>query len=371
MRKKINSKLTKPVSLKNKGSTSSFSQHKSKLLSQNKLLFLLVLWLSLFQKGKCCIDYKQTDNNFLPYCPDGQYGDWLTCECRPCHPYCSRCTERFLQNCTHCKPDNSGPFNPSGYAGIFCHGCPATNQYRDIATDLCYDCDPSCVTCFGPGPGKCRSCPPGFQFPSNGYCYQICLTNLGFYNDLSGIGAGTIATGRSSDVTGFIGCKACHSSCRTCSGGTDRQCQTCHPGFFLYLSSCFAQVTPGINGCNPGFFFYIPTLTCEPCDPSCFTCTTQADRCLTCALPLKFNPIKLTCIDPLTEGCPIGYWNNPNTTICQPVSTNCISYSPTGVCTECGRGSLLQTNNLCTSTIWYNNYVVSNPMRIFPCHSSC
>jgi hypothetical protein len=203
----------------------------------------LIIWLTLMKISQCCLELKQPDGVILITCPPGTYTDWNTCQCLPCHPYCSTCNGKHLSNCLTCKPDDSAFFGYSlvTVTGRRCHGCPSISQYREILTGTCHDCHSSCLTCFGFGQFKCRTCPGNVQ-SINGLCgvspKTSCDLKEGYYFDSVGKELGEPAPDLETDYSGFIGCKKCHSSCKTCDNGTSFACKSCYSGSFLYNRRC-------------------------------------------------------------------------------------------------------------------------------------
>ena len=67
-------------------------------------------------------------------------------------------------------------------------------------------------------------------------------------------------------------CVACHSACLTCMGPEVNQCLSCKNGFYLK------------GGC-----------TCEPCYPTCKTCTGTAFYCTSCPVDMYLT-VDYTCL---------------------------------------------------------------------------
>uniref|UniRef100_A0A4W5KNY5 TNFR-Cys domain-containing protein n=1 Tax=Hucho hucho TaxID=62062 RepID=A0A4W5KNY5_9TELE len=85
-------------------------------------------------------------------------------------------------------------------------------------------CDSSCATCYPDNP-KCTSCPQGSAM-HQGKCISYCPEQ--HYLD---------AHGR---------CRACHSSCWSCSGPSVSQCTLCSQGLSLHHGQCLEACGEGL-----------------------------------------------------------------------------------------------------------------------------
>ncbi|EAS03982.2 EGF-like domain protein (macronuclear) [Tetrahymena thermophila SB210] len=132
------------------------------------------------------------------------------------------------------------------------------------------------------GSSICTSCPSN----SNRASLDInnkCLCNPGFYDD----GVSQI-------------CIICHSSCKTCNGPNDNNCQSCQDGYFLVSGQC------------------------QQCDYSCQTCQNTNNFCLSCNQslgPRTFNAANGTCL------CTLNYIENQNK-ICSCTNDYCLTCNP-------------------------------------------
>jgi proprotein convertase subtilisin/kexin type 5 len=178
------------------------------------LMVICVLVMGLIEMTSECLIY-DLSGVMTTTCPDGTFGNWDNCVCEPCHEWCSTCTNGSLDGCTTCKEGGS-PFYPSSYIGKFCTGCATIGEYRDLDTNTCHPCHSSCLTCHGPNFDQCRTCQTNFQLCFYGSCAQKCTETIGFYFDSYGYGGGLVLADHVADQTGYVGCKACHPSCRTC-----------------------------------------------------------------------------------------------------------------------------------------------------------
>nr|XP_023997099.1 extracellular matrix protein FRAS1-like [Salvelinus alpinus] len=72
-------------------------------------------------------------------------------------------------------------------------------------------------------------------------------------------------------------CRACHSSCWSCSGPSVSQCTLCSQGLSLHQDQC-------LETCGDGL--YHQDQTCHICHPSCRGCLGPlASDCLRCLKP--------------------------------------------------------------------------------------
>jgi hypothetical protein len=72
---------------------------------------------------------------------------------------------------------------------------------------------------------------------------------------------------------------------------------------------------------------------CKSCDPLCKNCfDSTKNSCIDCNLPYKFLKQEYTCI--IVAGCPVGYYEDPNTGLCEDCDPYCISCS--GKANLCG-----------------------------------
>ncbi|CAB1322440.1 unnamed protein product, partial [Coregonus sp. 'balchen'] len=103
-------------------------------------------------------------------------------------------------------------------------------------------CDSSCATCYPDNP-KCMSCPQGSAM-HHGKCISYCPEQ--HYLDVHGR------------------CRACHSSCWSCSGPSVSQCTLCSQGLSLHQGQC-------LETCGEGL--YHQDQTCHsPLSSDCLRC---------------------------------------------------------------------------------------------------
>lgn len=109
-------------------------------------------------------------------------------------------------------------------------------------------------------------------------------------------------------------------------------------GFFLVSGNCIqcsanSQYLRGNCVCN--FGFYGDGVTCNPCHPTCGTCSNNfANSCLTCA-NVSYTLSNGFCN---LKACDSGYFFNPSASSCDKCPGYCSTCSNATVCTKCNDG---------------------------------
>ncbi|EAS00754.2 zinc finger lsd1 subclass family protein (macronuclear) [Tetrahymena thermophila SB210] len=226
------------------------------------------------------------------------------------------------------------------YKGSCYVTCPTTT-YIDQNRE-CHDCDASCATCSGPNNTDCITCPPGKLLYNNGG--WTCVSNCP-------------ATNYYSDGTK---CQKCDSSCLTCSGGANNNCQTCNAGVFLYQNQCLAS-------CPSNTF--VSGTQCVNCDGSCKTCTGASNQqCASCDTTyLLTQGTSKSCVSNCGNSL---YPNTTNHTCssCDSTCFNCSGPNP-NQCTQCTGNRYLQGNQ-CLLTCNPGFYAGANNMCV-ACDQTC
>ncbi|EFO61255.1 High cysteine membrane protein Group 4 [Giardia lamblia P15] len=226
-------------------------------------------------------------------------------------PYC---TSRGDGVCTACAEGaflmSGGCYRTGVYPGsVICSvqsggRCKETKKGYGMSDDgELLQCDPTCLECKAPGPGRCTRCPPGRLLrrapaAATGSCIEPGACADGYYADgdacLPCVVPGCRACGHTSFCTEcagelFVGLdgRACLRECSgdrvvgEASGGT-RRCW-CERGFVP---------APDRSGC-------VPVTGCSPDMPWCASCD-ESGRCLSCAAPgHNIQVDQRTC----AEGC--------------------------------------------------------------------
>ncbi|KRX07463.1 Insulin-like growth factor binding protein, N-terminal [Pseudocohnilembus persalinus] len=278
----------------------------------------------------CNTGYYLYNNDCLANCPDGYYKDVPNKKCEPCDSTCYTCSgpsnldcitcqttpqhyyltsqTRCYQNCPakYYAEDSSNPKSCDqchsncvtctslsvcqtceiGYQLIsdFCYQICATNQYLDMSTDTCYNCDTACKTCTDSTNKDCITCqdtPQYYYLPDDNTCYLNCPS--GYYKDLS-----------------INECVSCPIQCQACTDSST--CQSCNTGFFLDSSDNSCNTT-----CQDGYYGNTSNNQCDACDISCKNCNGSSDTdCTECSSPYFLVESQNKCY--LT--CPSGYQTN-------------------------------------------------------------
>lgn len=159
----------------------------------------------------------------------------------------------------------------------------------------------------------------------------------------------TCPAGRWPDIATHT-CKVCMSNCATCT--------TCDVSNVCTCTSCllgkvwFANDNTCRDACPVGFFNL--SGTCSPCAVSCKTCRSSAAFCLSCynAVDANGDGIKYLYENTCLTSCPIQYYGNPTTNICQHCVINCDDCTTnnkyvTTKCEICASGYDIDQNGQC------------------------
>ncbi|KAL5482092.1 hypothetical protein EMCRGX_G022375 [Ephydatia muelleri] len=275
-------------------------------------------------------------------CGERQYFDPNAQQCKPCAT--ERCAQCYLGGvCSKCDPEFFLTSNRSCVAS-----CPA-HTVTNEETRECEEasCDSTCLTCSGPHPNQCLSCPEESTLYLS-TCTRQCPPHT--YSD----GAA---------------CRHCHSTCDSCMGPIEDHCLTCPHGYLLdhfhcistcpprsfqYQSECLAcpsnceRCTSATECavCEAGYLLSVADLTCVascpavgfyekgghcvPCAQHCTACNEE--QCLTCAQGYYYYPSRRECL----ASCPEGYY--PDTSVCLECKSLCSSCKTPTECTVCVRG---------------------------------
>ncbi|KCV70480.1 serine/threonine protein kinase [Fonticula alba] len=271
---------------------------------------------------------------------------------------------------------------------------------RRLATT---DCDPTCSSCFAPGPGNCHAClataaehvlfesdcvsvcPPGFAAaPGSGICLPCratCATcapdgqctdcpagrtleATGACSPDGGCPAGTFSQGEGSPA-----CASCHSSCLECAGPLATECLQCRQGdLFMPAGEAGSCRSPCPSGQFPLLHMDTngPEYRCHACAAGCHTCRSST-ACATCAPGLRLTEAG-ACRAPAS--CPDGFLNAGDEGDCQPCDDACATcHGPSSAdCITCPADHLL-FQGTCLSACPEGSFPQAG--RCQPCHRSC
>ncbi|KAL4500217.1 hypothetical protein ABPG73_011325 [Tetrahymena malaccensis] len=315
--------------------------------------------------------------------------------CKNCHINCIGCKGPTISDCIKCKQPFS--FNPQDKSCITCN-MEADRKYIDD-NNYCQSCDDKCKTCTGPGNGNCKLCKEGLYFNDNNFCEQCppekyyitdykyckkcndscltcngsqdnnclscikdlalhenntckqCQTDNGFYVDIE---------------KGIKVCKRCDTSCKTCHGQNNNQCDSCiNSSFFIDGDTKICQTCQTENNYFQDGFY------CKKCHDSCKKCNKQdALSCLQCA---QF-PIKLYFKDGLCQKCEEseGYYIKDDQISCEKCESSCKTCfgGQSNQCKTCQQNKYLYPNNTCKECEINNKFFISG-ISCFPCNNEC
>ena len=106
----------------------------------------------------------------LDSCPVGYWRDTTSNICMECDISCSVCSDGTNTQCSSCK---AGYFLQVG--STTCLTSCANGTWPNSTSNLCLNCDVSCVACTGPENTQCSACKPGyFLQPSSTSCLSTC-----------------------------------------------------------------------------------------------------------------------------------------------------------------------------------------------------
>lgn len=313
-------------------------------------------------------------------CPIKTYPDYSTYLCADCDPKCLECTGPSSQECLECATNYYFLGNdcllscPEGYfaqktptnacktcyydcktciESVLCSTCPYTRYQNPSFAGTCSVCSSGCKICSSSK--ICTACEPGYYL-SNSNCVTSCPINYTPDSLCEQCILGTIIPICKICNNGFFydtnRCKACDAKCSICYGTSSAECTQCSTGYFLFNTEC-------ISTCPDGYYSYsIPKNTCFRCVFYCKTCTGYntciscisgyffenkgCTRCQTGCQTCKSTSICLTCKRNyyLNNGicstsCPVGYFKNPISTICEKCSNTCKSCVSDLSCSSC------------------------------------
>ncbi|ESU40633.1 Variant-specific surface protein, partial [Giardia duodenalis] len=247
---------------------------------------------------------------------------------------CSQCTNKKVQpdrkGCIDTCPDNSSDNNGvcgcnSGYVpdetGAGC---------TQGTTPQCKT--PDCRTCDNPAEDSevCTECNESKYLTPTSQCIDKCVTIPGYYgttdnkckectvaNCAECSTDGSCKTCNSGFYLDTKECKACDSSCKSCSGATASDCTACPSGKALKYGNDNAKGT---------------------CGDGCVVSTTQAPgKCKTCGLTVEGTAYCSECATP-TEYPQNGVCSS---TTARTAATCKVGQVSSGACTSCSDGFFL------------------------------
>ncbi len=268
----------------------------------------------------------------MSVCPDYYFGS-ADGSCKSCVTNCKTCSN--AKQCTTCGPSyfhyqpSSGSdqcLNPclTGYYGdpasspLMCKPCISpclacttstyctdcgTTLYIDPLTDTNNECSPSCRPYFypleKPAPKSCQPCLANCISCTNSTRCVVCDTAKPYiYTDTDGA-VHCVSTCPESYLTSELSCIACPTGCQICSSQVD--CQRCLPEYFEYQSPNSSTVSKQcLISCPIGYYGDTSTGICQHCHLYCLTCSAgpDSDQCDSCNLTLAYplEDLSSTCV---------------------------------------------------------------------------
>ena len=204
--------------------------------------------------------------------------------------------------CLQCTSCDAGFYGVCTSNSSECLPCPA-NQFSNAGASVCSFCAPGKSV----SNGLCTTCAAGtFALPGD----TVCST----------CGSGNYS------ITGASVCLPCQAGtystlgiCRNCAFGAysilaSTACTNCSAGTFLQGTTC--------ANCSSGWYSLEGSATCQRCSNLPGNATyagpggTNSSNCnYACN-----NGFSLVDADGSCSICPVGYWNSPGNTACQPCS---------------------------------------------------
>ena len=203
-------------------------------------------------------------------------------------------------------------------------------------------CNVQCKTCQGSTASECLSCIPGLYLqtiPGPSTCESLCPD--GYYSDWA-----------------TNSCPPCDSLCNKCSGSSSNECLACNTGKYLIIAAGTATC---ISEC-PNTHYPDASGVCQTCDSTCKSCNGGTTKnCLSCSLPRYFMDNQCWSICPAIyygvnstvtclEECPERTFPYNISKICCPCNgcKSCVWFG-TNQCSSCESNQFLEENSCVTS----------------------
>jgi len=216
-----------------------------------------------------------------------------------------------------------------------CQNLCSTKYYKD-SNNECKACSSTCELCSGPADTQCTSClsTSPYRNEEDSKCYQSCPTNTKLI-EAESLCVKNCPTSYYVDGTT---CKACNTSCLTCSGSAATQCLTCKSGFTI------TSTKTCIRSCETSQYVDANN-ACQNCSTSCLTCSGTDSTCTSCASPNFLS--SSTCI----SACPTSTYAD-SSRACKACSTNCqtCSGSASNECLTCKTSTPYLSSGACVAT---------------------
>uniref|UniRef100_A0A8C2KSV0 Proprotein convertase subtilisin/kexin type 5b n=1 Tax=Cyprinus carpio TaxID=7962 RepID=A0A8C2KSV0_CYPCA len=300
----------------------------------------------LYDNGRCVIS-----------CDPGKYKGER--QCHLCHHTCLECTDEGPDKCTRCSKDRFG-VERYLFEGECRETCP--EGYSHSSEGTCDPCPPNCTVCtstghclhctpsYYPKDGTCAKLECGLGQLHHNYCVtceegcQQCLTEMVYFCRLKS-SCHKMCPERTFEDKLSMRCARCDDHCETCDAS---QCYQCEEGFFL--SGEMRHVS-----CKEGFYADMKQ-ECEPCHSTCRSCGGPDDNdCDSCEDDMFLE--RGQCISKSKIKCPDGKFINGEGE-CEQCDSSCrmCSGHQKDQCDSCQKGMFLTNSQLCVSVCPHETY---------------
>lgn len=255
--------------------------------------------------------------------------------CTACHVSCLSCLAAEADKCLACPTNTVKNDNDADITNGF--SCACAGGYYQGATK-CEACNVNCSVCSALN--TCTACKTGSSLKD-----AKCVCDYGFTADASGRCQAPIGSSTKCPYNQFLSssglCANCHSSCLTCTDGSDLKCSTCASGRVKNLE--------GRCVCNTGFY-ETNAGVCAACIATCSKCTgPKRDSCQECLSTTSFLTVATntcTCFDSAitdttlactvpTNTCAANQYKD-GSNVCQSCDVSCATCFGTATkCTKC------------------------------------
>ncbi|XP_077615494.1 proprotein convertase subtilisin/kexin type 5 isoform X1 [Crocuta crocuta] len=272
-------------------------------------------------------------------CEDGQYFNGQ--DCQPCHRFCATCAGAGATGCINCT---EGYFMEDGRCVQTCSISYYFDHSAENGYKSCKKCDPSCLTCNGPGFKNCTSCPSGYLLDL-GTCQMGAICKDGEYIDEHGH------------------CQNCEASCAKCRGPTQEDCTGCPVTRIFDNGRCVFK-------CPSGKFEF--QNQCHLCHYTCQECQgNEPSNCTSCGAD-KHGRDRFLYLGECWESCPAGHYPAEGHA-CRPCPDHCELCHDAHICTRCVGGYfLVPTNHTCQKLVCGQGEVQDPDYgECMPCEEGC
>ncbi|KAL4442386.1 hypothetical protein ABPG74_005727, partial [Tetrahymena malaccensis] len=266
--------------------------------------------------------------------------------CKNCPYDCKTCVRDSVnQECLTCDPINNRQLN---YVTGRCDCIPGFYEDPALNQPMCLACHASCSQCSAGTSSDCTQCSAlNFRTFQNGHC--VCLA--GYYN----VDNNTPQ------------CAACHYSCKTCNdlnGNLSSSCLTCDANSFRQQNGTYCQ-------CMTGYMDIPNKKACQQCHFSCASCDNtlpiSTNQCLTCSASNNRVLQSNNC------PCQTGFYEIPGNPVCQPCDPSCLTCSGNSPsqCSSCSpANNRVQSGTTCPCAVGYYS-IGTNNAKCVSCHYKC